>query len=175
MKIIDSFFQPYEEFSIRTALSEEELKQALEKECPDSSALSWKVFKASFGMSETMIFIRRHNDPFRLFPVRSRRNSMRGEVHIQCEKISDGVTVLHISIAPDGRWKGFIWGLGIFSLIYGIFAAMFVWYLVFLPVVFFGFMFFVLTCCCGAAQSEVSETRQGFRELLKKLEHNTGG
>ena len=172
MKIIDRFFQPYEEYSIRTTLSEEELKEALKKECPDSSALSWKVFKASFGMSKTMVFMRRRDDPFRLFPVRGRRNTMRGEVHIECEKISDDVTVLHISIAPDGRLKGLVWAFCIYSLIFGIAASMFLWYLIFLPLVFFGFMLFVMVCCNGDAQGEVPETRRGFREMLKRLEQN---
>lgn len=170
MKIIDRFFQPYEEYSERTTLSEEELKQALLKECPDSSKLSWKVIKASFSMGRTMIFTRHPDDPFRLCPVCGHRNSMRGEIVIQCEKISDNVTVLHITIAPDRRLRGFAYAWCIFALIWGVAASCIVWYLIFLPAVFLGFFFFVMMCCNAEAEGYVPEIRQGFREMLKKLE-----
>jgi hypothetical protein len=34
MKLFDKYFQPYAEYCLRTTLSEEELKEALAKECP---------------------------------------------------------------------------------------------------------------------------------------------
>ena len=168
MKIIDRFFQPYEEYSERTTLSEEALKQALIKECPDSSKLSWKVIKASFLMSKTMVFVRCPDDPFRLYQVRGRRHSM--QLIIQCEKISDSVTVLHITIAPDSRLRGVAYAFCIFALIWSVAASCIVWYLIFLPAVFLGFFFFVMMCCNAEAEGYVPEIRQGFREMLKKLE-----
>ena len=52
MKIFDKYFQPYAEYCLRTTLSEEELKEALAKECPATSdVLSLKAIKAAFGLA----------------------------------------------------------------------------------------------------------------------------
>lgn len=95
---------------------------------------------------------------------------MRGEIVIQCEKISDDVTVLHITIAPDRRLRVVAYAWCIFALIWSVAASCIVWYLIFLPVVFLGFFFFVMMCCNSAAEGDVPEIRKGFREMLKKLE-----
>lgn len=57
MKLFDKYFQPYAEYCLRTTFSEDELKEALAKECPATSdILSWKAIKAAIGLSKTIVF-----------------------------------------------------------------------------------------------------------------------
>ena len=56
MKLFDKYFQPYAEYCLRTTFSEDELKEALAKECPSTSdVLSWKAIKAAMGLSKTIV------------------------------------------------------------------------------------------------------------------------
>ena len=56
MKLFDKYFQPYAEYCLRTTFSEDELKEALVKECPATSdVLSWKAIKAAMGLSKTIV------------------------------------------------------------------------------------------------------------------------
>ena len=58
MKLFDKYFKPYAEYCLRTTFSENELKEALIKECPATSdVLSWKAIKAAMGLSRTIRFV----------------------------------------------------------------------------------------------------------------------
>jgi len=95
--IFDRFFRPYAEYCLRTTLSEDELKTALDKELPWYFIAS---VKAVFG-KEKVPFCRTWK-PLILCPVLRGRNSMRGVVSIQCRKAESGKeTVLDITIAPE--------------------------------------------------------------------------
>ena len=98
MKIFDKYFQPYAEYCLRTTFSEEELKAVFEKELPHIS--SFAAFKAGFEANK-FTFSRR-SKPLHLHPGIAGRNSLRGELAIQCEKAEYSTdTILHITIAPQ--------------------------------------------------------------------------
>ena len=108
MKLFDKYFQPYAEYCLRTTLSEDELKEALAKECPATSdILSWKAIKAAIGLSKTIVFSCDPDDPLHLHPIKAYRNTSRGDLFIRCEKAAGEETILHISIAPNGKYKWF--------------------------------------------------------------------
>lgn len=117
MKIFDKYFKPYAEYCIRTALSEDELKEVLAKECPATSdVLSWKAFKAAFGLRKTIVFFCDPDDPLCLHPLKAYRNTSRGDLFIRCEKTSGTETILHISIAQNIKYKWSLYGICIFAL-----------------------------------------------------------
>ena len=104
MKIFDKYFTPYTEYCLRTTFSEDELKEALAKECPATSDISWRTFKAAMGLSKTIVFSCDSDDPLHLHPIKAYRNTSRGDLFIRCEKASDEETILHISIAQSGKY-----------------------------------------------------------------------
>ena len=96
MKLFDKYFQPYVEYCLRTTLSEDELKEALTQECPATSdVLSWKAIKAAMGLSKTIVFSCDPDDPLHLHPLKTYRNTSRGDIFIRCEKAADGETIYH--------------------------------------------------------------------------------
>ena len=170
MKIFDKYFQPYAEYCLRTALSEEELKEALAQECPVSDVLSWKAIKAAMGLSKTIVFSRDPDDPLHLHPIKAYRNTSRGDIFIRCEKASDGETILHISIAQSGKYKWLWYAIGFFALLWGVAASFVIWWGIFLSVVFIGLVFIVLECCHAMAMDEVPQIRRDFEIMLRALE-----
>ena len=171
MKLFDKYFQPYAEYCIRTTFSEEELKEALAKECPATSdVLSWKAIKAAMGLSKTIVFSCDPDDLLHLHPIKAYRNTSRGDLFIRCEKAGNGETILHISIAQSGKYKWLLYGIGIFALLWGIAASFVIWWGMFLSVIFIGLFFIVLECCHAMALDEVPQIRQDFEILLKTLE-----
>ena len=165
--IFKRFFEPYAEYCLRTTLSEDELKNALDQE-----------FSGYFITSIEMIFSKekvtfcRTWKPLTLCPVLRGRNSLRGDVSIQCRKAeSSGETVLDITIAPeDGRL--FAW-LFLISCIAFAFLIAFMragsWLFVG-PLVMAGFLFVVLAACRVFAESEVPEIQEAFEKNLRRLE-----
>ena len=174
MKIFDKYFRPYAEYCLRTTFSEDELKEALNKECPATSdVLSWKAVKAAIGLSKTIVFACDPDDPLHLHPIKAYRNTSRGDIFIRCEKASSGETILHISIAQNGKYKYLLYAIGIFTLFWGIAASFVIWWGIFLSVVFIGLVFIVLECCHAMAMDEVPQIRQDFEILLRTLERKS--
>ena len=172
MKLFDKYFQPYAEYCLRTTLSEDELKEALAQECPATTDFfSWKLFKSLFGLSKTIVFSCDPDDPLHLTAIKFPRNTSRGDLFIQCEKAADGDTILHITIGPDEKYKYVIYAMCIFAFIWGIAASFAVWWFIFAPLPFIGFLFIVLECCQAAAMDEVPQIRQDFEMMLRSLEN----
>ena len=163
--IFDRFFKPYAEYCLRTTLSEDALKTALEKELPGYFIAS---VKAVFG-KEKVPFCRTWK-PLILCPVLRGRNSMRGVVSIQCRKAESGKeTVLDITIAPEDA-RLFAWlflVLCLAALVPFIRAGS--WLFVG-PLVMAGFLFMVLAMCRSIGESEVPEIQREFEKNLRKLE-----
>ena len=171
MKLFDKYSQPYAEYCIRTTFPEDELKQVLAKECPATSdVLSWKAIKAAFGLSKTTVFFCDPDDPLHLHPIKAYRNTSRGDLFIRCEKVSDEKTILHISIAPKGKYKYLLYAIGIFALFWGVAASFVIWWGIFLAVFFIGLVFIVLESCHAIAMDEVPQIRQDFEIMLRALE-----
>ena len=174
MKIFDKYFQPYAEYCLRTTLSEEELKEALTQECPATSdILSWRAFKAAIGLSKTIVFSCYPDDPLHLHPIKAFRNTSRGDVFIRCKKAAGEETILHISIAPNGKYKWLLYAIGIFALFWGVAALFVIWWGIFLSAVFIGLVFIVLECCHAIAMDEIPQIRQDFEILLRTLERKS--
>ena len=172
MKIFDKYFQPYAEYCIRTAFTEDELKAALQKECRATLDVpSWQTFKASFGLTKRTVFSRHPDDPLHLTPIRGGRNSARGELFIQCEAGSENTTVLHILIAPQRREKYIVYILSIYGLLFCTVAAFAAaWWVIFMLIPFITILFVVLEGCRATAQEETPKIRQDFESFLRELE-----
>ena len=171
MKLFDKYFQPYAEYCLRTTFSEDELKEALAKECPATSdVLSWQAFKAAMGLSKTIVFSCDPDDPLHLHPIKAYRNTSRGDIFIRCKKASDEETILHISIAQSGKYKYLLYGICIFALFWGIGASFVIWWGIFLSVIFIGLVFIILESCHAMAMDEVPQIRQDFEIMLRMLE-----
>ena len=166
--IFKRFFKPYAEYCLRTTLSEDELKNALEKELPGYGFLS---ANESVFSEETVTFFRTSN-PLTVKPVLRGRNSMRGVISIRCRKAESGKeTVLDITIAPeDSRW--------LYLLLYGCFLAVVIlwsvnlwWWLggVF-ALLGIGFLFLNFAADREFAESEVPEIERAFENTLRRLE-----
>ncbi len=172
MKFFDRYCQPYAEYCVRTTLSEEELKNAIKKECPAKwDVISWKVIKSSLGLSKEPVFSCNPDDPLKLYPGRSGRNGLQGEISIQCEKCSTG-TILHIKIAPGKSVKTFTFLWIAAALTGGIIVSCFIWWGIFAALFYIGWFFIVAEFCRATATEEVPKVRQGLTLLIKKLEQN---
>ena len=171
MKLLDRYFQTYAEYCIRTPLSEDELKAVLKKECPATGdILSLKAFKAVICLGKTVIFSCNPDNPLHLTPLKFPRNSSRGDLFIQCENAANGETILHISLGPNGKYKYLAYAICVFAFIWGIAASFAVWWFIFAPIPFIGFLFIVLECCQAAAMNEVNQIRLDFEVMLRTLE-----
>ena len=171
MKLFDKYFQPYAEYCLRTTFSEDELKEALAQEGPATSdVLSWKAIKAAIGLSKTIVFSCNPDDPLHLHPIKAYRNTSRGDLFIRCEKVADEETILHISIAQNGKYKWLLYAFGIVALFWGVAASFVIWWGIFLSVIFIGFLFIVLEGWRAMAMDEVPQSRQNFEILLRTLE-----
>ncbi len=163
--IFKRFFKPYVEYTLRTTLSEDELKNALEQE-----------FSGYFITSITSVFSKekvafcRTWKPLTLSPVLHGRNSLRGDVSIRCRKAeSSGETVLDITIAPQDA-QLFAW-LFLILCIAGVipFIRAGTWLFI-IPLVMAGFLFLVLAACRTFAECEVPEIQEAFEKTLRQLE-----
>ena len=163
--IFDRFFKPYAEYCLRTTLSEDELKNALDKEF---SRFFITSVNASFGKEEVAFY--RIWKPLVLHPVLRGRNSLRGEIHIKCRKAEPGKeTVLDITIAPQDTGL-LVWIIFVFAVAMTIlFLCAGTWKAVG-PLVLIGFQFVILVMCRSIGESEVPEIERAFETTLRRLE-----
>ena len=158
--IFDRFFKPYAEYCLRTTLSEDELKNALDKE-----------FSGYFISSvKTLVSFCRTWKPLVLHPVLHGRNSLRGEIHIKCRKAEPGKeTVLDITIVPQDTGL-LVWIIFVFAVAMTIlFLCAGTWKAV-APLILIGFQFVILAMCRSIGESEVPEIQRAFENTLRRLE-----
>ena len=163
--IFDRFFKPYAEYCLRTTLSEDELKNALEQEFSGYFISSIKML-----FSKEEVSFCRTWKPLTLGTVLRGRNSLRGVVSIRCKKAESGKeTVLDITIAPeDGRLFAWLFLLACIAFLIPFIRAgswLFVG-----PLIMAGFLFVVLAVCRSFAESEVPEIERAFENTLRQLE-----
>ena len=171
MKLFDKYFQPYAEYCLRTTFSEEELKAVFEKELPHIS--SFAAFKAGFEANK-FTFSRR-SKPLHLHPGIAGRNSLRGELAIQCEKAEYSTdTILHITIAPQNI-RLFCWIYLCFAVMMGILLLCTGTWQAVIPLGMSVFLFVILALCRSAAENEVPQIRQAFEETLQHFEEKYCG
>ena len=166
MKLFDKYFQPYAEYCLRTTFSEDELKTVFEKELPH--VFSFAAFKAGFEANKFTFF--RRSKPFYLHPGITGRNSLRGELAIQCEKPEySPETILHITIAPQNI-SLFCWIYLCFAVMGGILLLCVGRWQAVIPLGMSVFLFVILALCRSAAENEVPQIRQAFEETLRYFE-----
>ena len=164
--IFDRFFRPYAEYCLRTTLSEDELKTALETKFP-----KYGFFSANEAVfSEETVFFFKTARPLTLKPVLCGRNNLRGVISMQCLKAASArETVLDVTIAPEDA-RLFIWLFFILCLagVVPFFRAGS--WLFIIPLFMAGFLFLVLAGCRVFAESEVPEIQEAFEKNLRRLE-----
>ncbi len=163
--IFNRFFKPYAEYCLRTTLSEDELKNALEQEFSGYFITS---INALFSKEEVSFC--RTGKPLTLSPVLRGRNSLRGDVHIKCRKAEPGKeTVLDITIVPQDIGL-LVWIISFFAVAMTIlFLCEGSWKAV-APLILIGFQFVVLAMCRSIGESEVPEIQRAFETTLRQLE-----
>ncbi len=163
--IFDRFFKPYAEYCLRTTLSEDELKNALEQEFSGYFITS---INALFSKEEVSFC--RTGKPLTLSPVLRGRNSLRGEIHIKCRKAEPGKeTVLDITIVPQDTGL-LVWIIFVFAVAMTIlFLCAGTWKAV-APLILIGFQFVILAMCRSIGESEVPEIQRAFETTLRQLE-----
>ena len=163
--IFDRFFKPYAVYSLRTTLSEDELKDALEKEF-----LMYGFFSATAAaFSEESVIFFKTARPLILKPVLCGRNNLRGVISIRYRKADSGKeTVLDITIAPrNDRWLG--WGISGFCVVAVLIFCFGMWQGVF-PLLMAGFLFLNLAVSRSIAENEIPVIRREFENTLRQLE-----
>ena len=170
--IFKRFFKPYAEYCLRTTLSEDELKNALDKEFPRYGFLSgFKTVMALAALEDKakVVFFKTCG-PLTLHPVLRGRNSLRGEIHIKCRKAESGnEAVLDITIAPQDTGL-LVWIIFIFAVAMTIlFLCAGTWKAV-APLILIGFQFVILAMCRSIGESEVPEIQRAFEKTLRQLE-----
>ena len=169
--IFDRFFKPYAEYCLRTTLSEDELKTALEKEFPWYGFLSG--FKTAMSLAaledKVKVVFFKTGRPLILHPVKIGRNSLRGEVHIHCRKPETaGETVLDITIAPrNDRWLG--WGISGFCIMASLIFCFGMWQGI-IPLLMAGFLVVNLAASRLFAEKEIPVIQNVFEITLRQLE-----
>ncbi len=163
--IFDRFFRTNAEYCLRTTLSEEELKNALDKEFPRYGFFS--ANDATFS-EESVIFFKTAR-PLILKTVLCGRNNLRSVISIRCRKADSGKeTVLDITIAPrNDRWIG--WGILCFCIMSALIFGFGMWLGVF-PLLMAGFLFLNLVMSRSFAENEIPVIRREFENTLRKLE-----
>ena len=166
MKLFEKYFVPYAEYTLRTTLSEEELKAAFEKEFPP--VFSFAAFKAGFGTDK--FSFTRGSKPFHLHSGTTGRNSFRGEISIRCEKANfSSDTILHLTIAPQNM-SLFCWIYVSFAMLMGILLLCAGKWQAVVPLVMIAFMFLILHLCRSAAENEIPEISKAFERTLRTIE-----
>lgn len=170
--IFNRFFKPYAEYCLRTMLSEDELKNALDKEFSMYGFLSGfktAMALASLADKAKVVFFKTCR-PLTLHPVMFGRNSLRGEIHIKCRKAESGKeTVLDITIVPQDIGL-LIWIMFVFAVAMTIlFFCAGTWMAV-APLIWIGFLFVILAMCRSIGESEVPEIQRVFENTLRQLE-----
>ena len=168
--LLDRFYKPYAEYCLRTTLSEDELKNALEKEFSEYDFLSG--IETAFR-EETVHFFKTDR-PLTVRPVLRGRNNMRGVISIRCREAGPGnETVLDITIAPNAKDSRGLYLLyfGSFPVFAILFSVNFWWWLggvfALLGTVF---LFLNLAADRSFADSEIPVIEQTFADTLRQLE-----
>ena len=163
--IFKRFFKPYAEYCLRTVLSEDELKTALETKFP-----KYGFFSANEAVlsEETVIFFKTAR-PLTVKPVLCGRNNMRGVISIHCRKAEPGnESVLDITITPrNDRWLG--WGISGFCIMAVLIFCFGMWQGVF-PLLMAGFLFLNLVLSRSYAANETPVIQREFENTLRQLE-----
>ena len=163
--IFKQFYKPYAEYCLRTTLSEDELKTALETKFP-----KYGFFSANEAVfSEETVFFFKTARPLTLKPVLCGRNNMRGVISIHCRKAEPGnESVLDITITPrNDRWLG--WGISGFCIMAVLIFCFGMWQGVF-PLLMAGFLFLNLVLSRSYAANETPVIQREFEKNLRKLE-----
>ena len=163
--IFDRFFKPYAEYCLRTTLSEDELKNAVETEFP-----KYGFFSANEAVfSEETVFFFKTARPLTLKPVLCGRNNLRGVISMQCLKAASArETVLDVTIAPrNDRWLG--WGISGFCIMAVLIFCFGMWQGVF-PLLMAGFLFLNLVLSRSYAANETPVIQREFENTLRQLE-----
>ena len=163
--IFKRFFKPYAEYCLRTVLSEDELKTALETKFPKDGFFSANEAVLS---EETVIFFKTAR-PLTVKPVLCGRNNMRGVISIHCRKAEPGnESVLDITITPrNDRWLG--WGISGFCIMAVLIFCFGMWQGVF-PLLMAGFLFLNLVLSRSYAANETPVIQREFENTLRQLE-----
>ena len=168
--MLNRYFAPYAEYTLRTKLSEEELHNALKQECGFCSCVK-KWIHAFRNERETVPFqLLSRRKGIVLRPCCRGRNSARGEVHLSAGKAScSDETILYVSILPpDMRWFCVLWLGFLLAWTIGVLYARQWYFLTAVPVMLGGF-FLVLHLCRSRGAQEVPLVRRSFAQLIKRL------
>ena len=163
--IFDRFFKPYAEYCLRTTLSEDELKTALETEFP-----KYGFFSANEAVfSEETVFFFKTARPLTLKPVLCGRNNLRGMISMQCLKAASArETILDVTIAPrNDRWLG--WGISGFCIMAALIFCFGMWQGV-IPLLMAGSLVVNLTASRSFAEKEIPAIQNVFEITLRQLE-----
>lgn len=163
--IFDRFFRPYAEYCLRTTLSEDELKTALETEFP-----KYVFFSANEAVfSEETVFFFKTARPLTLKPVLCGRNNLRGVISMQCLKAASArETILDVTIAPrNDRWLG--WGISGFCIMAALIFCFGMWQGV-IPLLMAGFLVVNLAASRLFAEKEIPVIQNVFEITLRQLE-----
>ena len=167
--LLNRFFEPYAEYTLRTTLSEEALRAALKKECGFLAALKKSFTLVTSGI--VPFHLVRSKEEIVLRPFCRGRNSLRGNVHITMRKDPHSPeTILYVAIRPpDVRWFCVLW-LG-FLLLWTVGALGSRQWIALLAVPFMaGGFFLVMHLCRIFAEKEIPQIRSSFEVLIRKLE-----
>lgn len=171
--MLNRYFEPYAEYTLRTTLSKEALRAALKKECGFLAALKKSFTLVTSGI--VPFHLVRSKEEIVLRPFCRGRNSLRGNVHFTMRKDPHSPeSILYVAIRPpDSRWFCILW-LG-FLLVWIVCAVgLRQWEpLLVLPFMAGGF-FLVMHLCRAFAEGEIPQIRSSFEELIRKLEMEVG-
>ena len=168
MKPFEKYFNPYAQYCLRTAFSEEKLKEVIAKEFPSPNNLSAGI-KAAFTQQKITFF--KTSKPLVLHPVSMSRNTLRGNVLIQCENTpAPDETILHITILPPQNFKWFPYVWCGFALLWGIASLQVMWWGILISLMGIGFFFMAIELKYRMALSEVPQIRKTFETQLRELE-----
>ena len=110
------FFKKYAEFTVEVPHSIDFMRKRLQKR-----SLSWKSWRNYFAADDNRIdfSFSERGKYIVLYPVCSNRNSMRGQFFLEFEPVSNGNTLIHVSVqSPDFSLFFIIWfgGTAIFTI-----------------------------------------------------------
>lgn len=170
--MLNRYFEPYAEYTLRTILSEEALRGVLEKEYRFLVCLKKDFSALLHGSAFVPFHLVRSKDEVVLYPRSCRgRNSLRANVHFTMRKDPHSPeSILYVAIRPpDSRWFCILW-LG-FLLLWTVGALGSRQWIALLAVpVMAGGFFLVMHLCRVFAEQEIPQIRSSFEELIRKLE-----
>ncbi len=165
MSFFNAFFKPYAQYTINTTLTEDELKAQIEKHLPEEKFSA--TFKAMHNEDEVKLF--RSAEPLVLFPYLYGNNTLRGIIHLQCNKSENPAeNTLTITIAPRNT-AFFPWIMLTFSTLLGILMLLLKLWQAVIPLLFIGIIFSVLRACRTSAEREIPHIRRELENTLRSM------